>query len=265
MATASVLDMAEAYATLANHGKHGDYTMIEKITRNGKAVELPERHTRQAVSRQAADTTTSVLRGVVENGTATAAQTAGRPAAGKTGTAEEDTAAWFAGYTPTSPPSSPSWARTPSPPATNPSTAPWVSPDQRWRRPAEIWGQYTREALDGVPVTPFSLRLQPGAWKTQPPPSDSSNSPSSSGEPDDSGDGGSEAPDGTDTGTGTGTGTGTDEEVSDGQNEPESPRRQTDDGGTTTGETGEGGANGDENPVSDGLTGALTQGTRWDD
>ena len=93
--------MTEAYATLANHGKHGTYTMIERSPRRREDHRrCPNARTRQAVSRQAADTTTSVLQSVVENGTATAAQTSGRPAAGKTGTAEEDTAAWFAGYTP---------------------------------------------------------------------------------------------------------------------------------------------------------------------
>ncbi|GAA3303381.1 hypothetical protein GCM10020295_51840 [Streptomyces cinereospinus] len=79
VAQASVLDMAEAYATLANHGEHGTYTLVEKITRGGAVIETPERRTTQAVSREAADTTTSVLRSVVENGTATAAQAAGRP------------------------------------------------------------------------------------------------------------------------------------------------------------------------------------------
>ncbi|MEU1022795.1 transglycosylase domain-containing protein [Streptomyces sp. NPDC005904] len=98
--TASVLDMAEAYATLANHGEHGTYTLVEKITRNGEEVELPEQRTERAVTREAADTTTSILQSVVQGGTGTAAQGAGRPAAGKTGTAENDTAAWFAGYTP---------------------------------------------------------------------------------------------------------------------------------------------------------------------
>ena len=98
--TASVLDMTEAYATLANHGQHGSYTLVEKITKNGEDVALPERGEKTAVSREAADTTTSILRSVVDSGTGTAALAAGRPAAGKTGTAEEDKAAWFAGYTP---------------------------------------------------------------------------------------------------------------------------------------------------------------------
>ncbi|MCZ9345972.1 penicillin-binding transpeptidase domain-containing protein, partial [Streptomyces sp. TRM76130] len=74
VAQASVLDMAEAYATLANHGKHGTYTLVEKVVKDGaRELELPEREERQVISRQAADTTTSVLRSVVERGTATAA------------------------------------------------------------------------------------------------------------------------------------------------------------------------------------------------
>ncbi len=77
--TASVLDMAQAYATLANHGRHGTYTLVDKITKEGaEDVHLPKQATRQAVPRQAADTTTSVLRSVVEGGTGTAAQAAGR-------------------------------------------------------------------------------------------------------------------------------------------------------------------------------------------
>ncbi|MFC8421389.1 transglycosylase domain-containing protein [Streptomyces sp. NPDC057236] len=268
VATASVLDMAQAYATLANHGKHGDYTMIEKVTQNGRDIDLPDRHTRQAVSRQAADTTTSVLRGVVENGTATAAQTAGRPAAGKTGTAEEDTAAWFAGYTP-------DLATVVAVMGQNPVTAgheplygamglPRINGGGA---PAEIWGQYTREALEDVPVTAFNLRLQPGAWKTQPPPGDSSTGPSSSGDPGDDSGGSGEAP----------------AEEPTGQDEEEQPRGETDgttggatgdddgttDGGTTTGGTDDtdggddGGANGDDTPGPDGLTGALIQNSRW--
>ncbi|MFD7768777.1 transglycosylase domain-containing protein [Streptomyces sp. NPDC059787] len=261
VATASVLDMAEAYATLANHGKHGDYTMIEKVTQNGRNIDLPDRHTRQAVSRQAADTTTSVLRGVVESGTATAAQTAGRPAAGKTGTAEEDTAAWFAGYTPDLATVVAVMGQDPVTAGHKPLYGAMGLPRiNGGGAPAEIWGQYTREALKDVPVTAFNLRLQPGAWKTQPPPGDSSTGPSSSGDPSDGGgsDGGGEAP----------------AEESTGQDEEEQPQGQTaggttgggteDDSGATTGDTGEGDANGDDDPGPGGLTGSLIQNGRWD-
>ncbi|WAX79804.1 transglycosylase domain-containing protein [Streptomyces sp. KMM 9044] len=187
VATASTLDMAEAYATLANHGVHGDAVLIEKIAKDGKeTVPLPERKTRRAVSREAADTTTAVLRGVVQNGTASAALGAGRPAAGKTGTAEEDKAAWFAGYTP-------ELATVVAVMGQNPVTAaqeklygamgmPRVNGGGV---PAEIWAQFTRDALEGEPVSDFDLDLQAGAERTAPPTADSSSRPSATAPGDD--------------------------------------------------------------------------------
>ncbi|MFF5155503.1 transglycosylase domain-containing protein [Streptomyces sp. NPDC000348] len=274
VATASVLDMTEAYATLANHGKHNTPTMVEKITRNGRTVDLPERHTRQAVSRQAADTTTSVLRGVVESGTATAAQTAGRPAAGKTGTAEEDTAAWFAGYTPDLATVVAVMGQDPVTAGHKPLYGAMGLPRVNGGgAPAEIWGQYTREALEDVPVSAFSLRLQPGAWKTQPPPGDAGTGPSSTGDP------GYENGDGGDSRT---PGEAETDDGSTGQDEVEPPQEQTGDGTTggtaengsgttdgeaTTGDTGDGDANGDDgtgDPGPGGLTGTLTQNGRGD-
>ncbi|MEZ3178319.1 penicillin-binding protein [Streptomyces pimonensis] len=259
VATASVLDMAEAYATLANHGRHTAPTLVEKITRNGRDIRLPERRTRQAVTRQAADTTTSVLRGVVESGTATAAQTAGRPAAGKTGTAEEDTAAWFAGYTPDLATVVAVMGQDPVTAGHKPLYGAMGLPRVNGGgAPAEIWGQYTREALRGTPVAAFTLRLQPGAWRTQPPPGDSGTGPSPTGAPDGSGGGASRTPDRTET-----------DDESTGRDEPEPPQGRTgggttggdteDDGATTTDDTGDGDANGDDSPVPDGLTDALTR------
>ncbi|MFF1278060.1 transglycosylase domain-containing protein [Streptomyces marokkonensis] len=275
VATASVLDMAEAYATLANHGKHGAYTMVDKVTRGTETVDLPERRTRQAVSRQAADTTTAVLRGVVENGTATAAQTAGRPAAGKTGTAEEDTAAWFAGYTP-------DLATVVAVMGQDPVTAGHKSlygalglPRMNGGgAPAEIWGQYTRDALKGQPVQAFNLRLQRGAWESQSPTA-SGTGPSSSGDP---AGGGSQAPDDEDTGSRTPDGTGepAEEEPTDGQDgngttgetaDGDTGGDGTTEGGTATGgdtggDTGDGDANGDDGTGPGSLTGTITQNAR---
>ncbi|MFD9514308.1 transglycosylase domain-containing protein [Streptomyces mirabilis] len=167
--TASVLDMAEAYATLANHGKHGTYTLVEKVTKDGtSAVSLPKQDTKQAVSREAADTTTSILQSVVEGGTGTAALAAGRPAAGKTGTAEEDQAAWFAGYTP-------DLATVVSVMGQDPDTGTHESLYGALGQaringggyPAQIWAQYTKAALKGSSAKDFDLRLQPGAEEQQ--------------------------------------------------------------------------------------------------
>jgi membrane peptidoglycan carboxypeptidase len=184
--TASVLDMTGAYASLADHGKHTPYTLVEKITKNGVDVAIPETRTVRAVSREAADTTTYVLRGVVDGGTGSAAQSAGRPAAGKTGTAEEDRAAWFAGYTP-------ELATVVAVMGQNPETgtqtslygALGMSRINGGGAPAEIWGQYTAAALEGTAVRDFELRLAPGADDPPPERRDPSdpNDPSGSGDP----------------------------------------------------------------------------------
>ncbi|MFF3447179.1 transglycosylase domain-containing protein [Streptomyces sp. NPDC002667] len=168
-ATASVLDMTEAYATLANHGRHGPYTLVAKITKDGsESVRLPAQDgaaaDRQAVSREAADTTTSMLQSVVDGGTGQAAQNAGRPAAGKTGTAEEDTAAWFAGYTP-------DLATVVAVMGQDPDTgahkslygALGLARVNGGGLPAQIWAQFTQDALDGSDYSDFDLQLQPGA------------------------------------------------------------------------------------------------------
>ncbi|MFD9971734.1 transglycosylase domain-containing protein [Streptomyces sp. NPDC059011] len=160
VATASVLDMAEAYATLANHGRHGTYTLVERITKDGAALDLPSAPVGQAVSREAADTTTSVLMGVVRQGSGTAAQSSGRPAAGKTGTAEGDRAAWFAGYTP-------DLATVVAVMGQDPDTGAQKSlygalglpRINGGGAPAAIWGEFTAAALAGREAKDFDLTV----------------------------------------------------------------------------------------------------------
>ncbi|MDT3399653.1 transglycosylase domain-containing protein [Streptomyces sp. B1866] len=163
VATASVLDMTQAYATLANHGRHGTYTLVEKITKSGEELDLPKAAVKQAVPRDAADTTTQVLRSVVRGGTGTAARAAGRPAAGKTGTAEDDKAAWFAGYTPDLATvvavmgQDPTGRHVPLYGATG---KPRLNGGDY---PAKIWAAYTADALRGRPKAQFDLDQEGGA------------------------------------------------------------------------------------------------------
>ncbi|MDO0927531.1 transglycosylase domain-containing protein [Streptomyces sp. TG1A-8] len=260
-ATASVLDMAEAYATLANHGRHGTYTMVEKITKDGiEEVTLPRQRTKQAISRVAADTTTSVLQSVVDNGTATAAQAAGRAAAGKTGTAEKDTAAWFAGYTP-------DLATVVSVMGQDPVTAAhkslyYVMGQPRMNGggpPTQIWAQYTRDALRGKPAAAFDLRLQQGA-ETQAPSSQAPTEPGTGGQ-DTTGTTG--AP--TDGGTPTGGATPTDGTATGGATT--GGATTTDGGATTGGTTTTGGTDGgttDGGAAGTATGGATTGGTATD-
>ncbi|MFJ6700719.1 transglycosylase domain-containing protein [Streptomyces sp. NPDC091272] len=172
VATASVLDMTEAYATLAHHGQRGTYSLVEKISKNGTDLPLPKQEVKQVVSRAAADTTTSILQSVVEGGTGAAAQAAGRPAAGKTGTAEEDKAAWFAGYTP-------DLATVVAVMGADPDTAvqtPLYGALGQERvngggAPAQTWAQYTAAAMKGKPAKDFELELEEGAeTPVEPPP-----------------------------------------------------------------------------------------------
>ena len=177
--TASPLDMAEAYATLANHGEHGRTAWSMKITKDGQEVGLPDARTGRPSPRSAADTTTSILQCVVEGGTGTAAQAAERPAAGKTGTAEEDKAAWFAGYTPdlatvvaVMGQDSKTGVQKPLYGATG------LDRVNGGGYPAEIWAQYTSGALDGKPPAEFDLRLEDGAsTPTAPSPASSLRAP----------------------------------------------------------------------------------------
>jgi membrane peptidoglycan carboxypeptidase len=162
---ASPLDMAQVYATLADHGKRIPYTLVLKVSKDGNDLSLPARDPVQAVPRQAADTTTSVLRSVVDSpgATATAAQDSGWPSAAKTGTAEDDKAAWFAGYTP-------KLATVIAVLGLNPDTGAQESLDGALGQarvngggpPGKVWAQYTADALSGVPRQDFSLDVQSG-------------------------------------------------------------------------------------------------------
>ncbi|MFF1353594.1 transglycosylase domain-containing protein [Streptomyces sp. NPDC058297] len=189
-ATASVLDMTEAYATLANHGRRATYTLVAEVTKDGESVDLPEQTTRRAVTRESADTTTSVLQSVVEGGTGTAALAADRPAAGKTGTAEEDTAAWFAGYTPDLATVVAVMGQNPDTGAHTPLYGALGLPRINGGGfPAQIWAQFTKAALMGSPAKDFDLELEAGAEQPEIPsaaPDEPSTEPSSgepSGEP----------------------------------------------------------------------------------
>jgi penicillin-binding protein 1A len=96
----SVLDMAAAYATLANYGTSVQPTTIKQITLpTGERILPQQRVIETALSPGNAWLITRALQEVIASGTGTAAAI-GRPAAGKTGTTNDYADAWFVGYTP---------------------------------------------------------------------------------------------------------------------------------------------------------------------
>ncbi|WP_285571154.1 transglycosylase domain-containing protein [Actinoallomurus iriomotensis] len=98
--TVSPLRLAAAYAAFAARGRYCEPIVLSKITNaNGRELKVPSAKCRQAIRKGVADGVNHVLRGVLTQGTA-AGMGIGRPAAGKTGTVDDYSSAWFAGYTP---------------------------------------------------------------------------------------------------------------------------------------------------------------------
>lgn len=95
----SPLEMASAYGTLATGGVHVPVSVVTRINHaDGTVAWRPDVRPRVATDAATAWLTTRALRRVVTDGTGVAADI-GRPAAGKTGTVERNTDAWFVGYT----------------------------------------------------------------------------------------------------------------------------------------------------------------------
>jgi membrane peptidoglycan carboxypeptidase len=152
----SPLEMASAYGVFANHGTRVPPTPVLRILdHEGKVLldnttEAAQTGT-QAITPEVADNVTDVLQGVLTSGTA-AGRGIGRPAAGKTGTAQDNWNAWFVGYTPTL------------------STSVWIGYQQPKPLvgiagvnevtgasvPARTWQRFMTDALKDVPITDFA-------------------------------------------------------------------------------------------------------------
>jgi penicillin-binding protein 1A len=97
----SPLEMASAYGTLAAGGIHREPVAVTKVVFPNGHVDRPEKpDPQQAVSPAVAWEVTRLLHDNITEGTGTAAYTGCPGQAGKTGTTDEYTDAWFAGYQP---------------------------------------------------------------------------------------------------------------------------------------------------------------------
>ncbi|GAB4258496.1 MAG: PBP1A family penicillin-binding protein [Thermoleophilia bacterium] len=147
----SPLEMASAYGTLANQGVHAEPTAILRVKdAEGKVIWEAEPKKTQAISAGVAYVVTRILEQNVQRGTGTRARL-DRPAAGKTGTAQNYQDAWFCGYTP------------------QVSTAVWVGhPEAQIEMrnvhgirvtggsfPAIIWGKFMRQMMKDYPAEDF--------------------------------------------------------------------------------------------------------------
>ena len=152
-AQVSVVDMAAAFATLANYGTAIEPTTIRSITRaNGEVLKPDQQTIQSAVSPGNAYLLTKVLEQVLIRGTGTGARI-GRPAAGKTGTTNLYVDAWFVGYTPDL--VAAVWVGHPE------GSIPMYSVHgirvAGGTLPATIWRLFMLDALSNVPPRPFKI------------------------------------------------------------------------------------------------------------
>ncbi|MFF0459856.1 transglycosylase domain-containing protein [Streptomyces mexicanus] len=168
---ASPLEMAGIYATLDNHGKKVTPTILKSAQNKTRTAKIDDPVGDQVISRQAADTVTSVLTGVVDDGTARTSvrdnpMRDGQQVAGKTGTSDEDKSAWFTGYTPklvTSVGLFGEDAKTHAHTSLSGATGliPGTGRINGGGYPAQIWAQYTFGVMDGT--SKFDLDTTQGA------------------------------------------------------------------------------------------------------
>jgi penicillin-binding protein 1A len=149
----NTLEMASAFGTLAAHGAHAEPVAIERITdATGRLLYEADPIVEEVVNPGVAWVATQILRKVILYGTGVAANI-GRPAAGKTGTAQQWRDAWFTGYVPQL--SAAVWVGFPQ------AQIPMVPPTTRIRVtggsfPTQIWHAFMAAATQDMPVEEFT-------------------------------------------------------------------------------------------------------------
>ena len=137
-----------AFTVFPNDGIRIDPYMIRRVTSyDGALLEEAHPEVHDVLSPEVASTMTAMLEEVIQFGTGVQAKALGRPAAGKTGTTQDYTDAWFVGFTPQI------------------TAGVWVGFDDKQislgkretgaRAALPIWLEFMQGALAGTPVTDF--------------------------------------------------------------------------------------------------------------
>ncbi len=96
-----LLEHVSAFTVFPNDGIRIDPHMIRRVASyDGALLEEAHPEVHDVISPDVARTMTAMLEEVIQFGTGIQAKALGRPAAGKTGTTQDYTDAWFVGYTP---------------------------------------------------------------------------------------------------------------------------------------------------------------------
>ncbi|MFD9289063.1 transglycosylase domain-containing protein [Streptomyces sp. NPDC060030] len=157
---ASTWDMAGVYATLDNHGKKVTPAIVKSAEHRDRTMEPVDGVGGQAISRASADTVTKALTEVVDLGSGREANTSAYDAAGKTGTSENNKAAWFAAYTPELTTVVALYGESPKEGGGQVSLTGTANSGRAngGGFPAKIWADYTLDALGGGSDATFDLQ-----------------------------------------------------------------------------------------------------------
>lgn len=161
------LGMASAYSAFATNGTRNPPVAITRIvdSTKGETIYTDDSESERVLDPGVAYLVTTALEAVIDRGTGVRAQI-GRPAAGKTGTAQEYRDAWFGGYTPDL--AAAVWVGYPEGEIEMKASCAGSETPCRPTRvlsgggvtggsfPAEIWGDFMESALLGVPATDFT-------------------------------------------------------------------------------------------------------------
>ena len=97
----TLLELTSAYSSFPNHGIRMEPFFAESINdRDGSLLEERRPQPKDAIRADTAYVLTNLMQGVVQHGTAAAANALDWPLAGKTGTVDDNTDAWFVGFDP---------------------------------------------------------------------------------------------------------------------------------------------------------------------
>jgi len=167
-ASPHVIDMANAYATIAAQGRRSTPYLITKVTSvdGNTDYKVKKKVVSAFDSKVTADVTDAMKRVVTEGTAQTNAQGLDRPAAGKTGTTDDNLAVWFDGFTP----------------QISAAVGIYQGNGRQSIRvqgieevtggglPVKIWATFMKEALDGEKVLEFPSREGVGDSELPPPP-----------------------------------------------------------------------------------------------
>ncbi|WP_433435971.1 transglycosylase domain-containing protein [Nonomuraea sp. CA-141351] len=94
------VEQAAGYSIFANGGKYTKYHVVQEVRQGNQVVYGEQRASKKVVDPAVAADATVAMQEVLRNGTARGQGLGNRPAAGKTGTNNDEKEAWFVGYTP---------------------------------------------------------------------------------------------------------------------------------------------------------------------